>query len=176
MKKNVPNILGLFLIFIGIAAILNRITGFNLWSYLLPLLFIIFGLFMIFKPKFIAGTGESTIQFVGEINRSGQWNIHSQEMWMFVGDIKLDFRNATIPDGITELHIFGFVQDIRIIKPTTAALAYKSNAFVSDNRVGNQKEDRFLNSFEFIDQNYENNPKKININTWGFVHEVRIES
>lgn len=176
MKKNIPFLLGLFLIFIGVAAILNQITGFNLWSYLFPVLLILFGLFMILKPKLNSRSGEPTILLIGEINRSGDWNLHSEEVWMFVGDIKLDFRNAIIPDGVTELHIFGFVQDIRIFKPSTAALAYKSNAFISDNRIENQKEERFLNSFEFIDQNYEASPKKIKIITWGFVHEVRIDS
>lgn len=176
MRKNISNFLGLLLIFIGITAIIHRITGFNLWNYLFPTLLVLIGLFLIFKPKFITGTGASTIQFIGEIEKTSHWIVQSQEMWMFVGDIKLDFREAQIPDGLSELHIFGFVNDIRIIQTPNAAFAYKTNAIISDNRINNQKNETFLNTFEVQDPNFDTSLKKVKIQSWAFVNETRIES
>lgn len=176
MKKSFPNILGFFLIFFGVLILFRQITGIDIWKYLFPLLLVLLGLFMIFKPRINSQSKESTIRLLGEIYKDGQWNVQSQEIWLFVGDVKLDFRNALIPDGVSDIHIFGFVQDIRIIEATNVGTSLHINAFISDNRIFDQKKEAIFSNFDYKNSVYDQSTKKIDIHCWAFINEVRYES
>ena len=176
MKKNFPNILGIFLVTLGVLSIFRQITGIDIWKFIFPLLLVLLGLFMIFKPKINSQSKESTIRFLGEIYKDGQWNVQSQEIWLFIGDLKLDFRNALVPDGISEIHIFGFVQDLRIIEAQNVGISLHTNAFISDYRIFDQKKEAIFSNFDYKNLAYDQSGKKIDIICWAFINETRYES
>ena len=176
MKKNIPNVLGIFLITIGVLTIFRQITGIDIWKFIFPLLLVLLGLFMIFKPKINSQSKDSTIRFLGEIYKDGQWNVQSQEIWLFIGDVKLDFRNALVPEGVSEIHIFGFVQDLKIFEATNVGISLHTNAFISDNRIFDQKKEAIFSNFTYKNSIYDQSVKKIDIHSWAFISETRYES
>jgi predicted membrane protein len=174
MKNRTSVVIGAVLVVIGIFAIFNSIFHINLWNYIFPLLIIAFGVFIITRESSISENTKFIFKFIGEITKNGYWQVSSQEIWCFVGDMTFDFRQAEFPEGETEIKIIGFVTDIDVIKSDSAALKFNGNSFISSSKVNGDKQDHFLSPFVFQDSEYTLTNKKVNLKVWSFVGEHKI--
>lgn len=176
MQNRTTLVIGIGLVTLGVIAIFNTLFHINLWSILLPLLIIGIGLIIIFRPKTLDANTNFVFKPLGDVDFFGDWQVSPQEIWFFVGDVELDFSQAIIPDGITHIKLFSFVGDIRIREPQGAGLQVSSKAFITDSKVHGHKQDHFLTSLDYASLDYEIQSKKVVVDSWFFVGEIRIES
>lgn len=94
---------------------------------------------------------------------------------MLAGSNRLDFTDATFPNGEATFRIFGFVADVKIILPEDVGLSIESNAFVSELKGLFQKEERFLNPLTYETEGFEAAVKKVRLQTFSFVSEIRVK-
>jgi predicted membrane protein len=175
MQNKTTLFLGTGLILIGILAVIKVLTGFDFWVFLFPILIILFGVFLIMRPNMTGNNAEFIFRFLGEFEETGNWPVRNQEIWVLVGDVELDFRTAEIPTGVTEISIYGFVQDIRIREPQGVGVIVESNAFVMDRKIHGNKQDHIFSSTAYKNENYTASDRKIHIKTWGFVGEIKLD-
>lgn len=176
MQNRTTLVVGIGLVTLGIIAIFNTLFHVNLWSILLPLFIIGIGLLIVFRPKTLDANTNFVFKPLGDIDFKNTWQVSPQEIWFFVGDVELDFSQAIIPDGTTRIKLFSFVGDIRIREPQSAGLQVSSKAFITDSKVHGHKQDYFLTALNYASPDYANQSKKVIVDSWFFVGEIRVES
>ena len=166
--------LGIIIVIFGVILLIANIFNINLWVLFWPMVFILLGVFLIFRPKMVEPGTEMTQKFLGEVKRAGRWQVVDEEFWYFVGDIELDMINADIPDGVTKIRTIGFVGDIDMYVPGDVGVAVDSTAFVSDIALPDGKEENFLTPVHMRTTNYKLAEKKILLQATGFVGDIKI--
>ncbi len=166
--------LGIIIVVFGVVLLIANIFEINLWILCWPMIFILLGAFLIFRPQMVEPGTEMTQKILGEIQRSGPWQVVDEEFWYFVGDVELDMVNADIPDGITKIRTIGFVGDIDVYVPGHVGVAVESVAFVSDISMPDSKEENFLTPVNLHTNNYKLAEKKILLQATGFVGDIKV--
>lgn len=174
MKNRTAILIGSILIILGAFSIIDALFGINLWKLIFPLILIGLGFLILFRPKTLPGGTHFVLRFVGETNKSHEWTVEPAEYWSFVGSMKLDFSQAVIPIGETNIVLYSFVNDLEIILPTDAGFRLKARGFVHDTKVKGYKEDHIFTPFEHETPDYTLQTRKINIQSLSFVSEVKI--
>ncbi len=175
MKNKTAILIGSILIIMGIFSMIDILFKINLWSLIFPLILIGLGLLIIFRPKTLPEGNNFIFRFINETDKFHPWTVEPAEYWSFVGEMKLDFSQAIIPEGETFINVYSFVNDLDIILPTDAGLKLKARGFVHDTKVLGQKADQLLAAFEYETLDYKSQTRKINIQTLSFVSEVEIK-
>jgi len=166
--------LGIVVVVFGVVLLIANIFDINLWIFCWPMFFILLGVFLIYRPKMMEPGTELTQKFLGEVQRSGLWQVVDEEFWFLVGDVELDMINADIPDGVTNIRTFGFVGDIDIYVPSDVGVMVNSTAFVSDVGMPDGKEENFLMPVHVSTNNYKMAEKKISLQTTCFVGDIKV--
>jgi predicted membrane protein len=166
--------LGIVIVVFGIVLLIANIFNIDLSMLCWPMVFILLGLFFIYRPKMLEPGTELTQKFLGEEQRSGRWQVVDEEFWSFVGDVELDMINADIPDGVTKIRMFSFVGDIDLYVPSDVGVMVDATAFVSDVSLPDAKEENFLMPLHIGTVNYKLAQKKILLQATCFVGDIKV--
>ena len=174
MRNKGQLIVGLVIVLIGVMLLVGNLFHVNLWDFFWPLVLIGLGVWLLLRPRTV-GTGTKVQQrLLGDIRRSGEWQVTDEEFWILVGDLKLDMTAAQIPEGETLIRSYGFVGDVKLVVPEGVGVSVSSTAFVTDAKVLGKKQDTFLATFRFASDNYETAERKIRLESTAFVTDLRI--
>ena len=165
-------IIGGVLVFLGISVIASNLFQIDLGAICWPSAFILLGIWLILRPRLALPGSEVNIQPLCSIRRSGPWTVNSEEIWMFVGDVKLDFTQTEIPTGETSFRIYGFVGNVTLILPQDADVSISASALVNDAKIFGKKQDIFLTGLQYDSPNYQNAERKIRLETFFFVCDL----
>jgi predicted membrane protein len=168
-------VLGIVLIVMGLFAIIELIFDINFWRFLGPLLLIGLGVLLILRPQFAGPDVEVRMPILGEVRRTGVWEVTQHEIWWLVGSTRLDFTDAVFPKGEAVIKIYGFVTDNKITLPDDVGFQLESTAFVSERKGPEGSEERFVSPLFYQSSNYEETEKRVRVQTVGFVSEIRIK-
>lgn len=168
-------IFGVSLILLGVFALIDVLTGIDLWDYFFPLILIGIGVFLIIRPRLAGREVQIEMPLLGDVRKKGSWQVGEHEIWMIVGSTRLDFTNAEFPEEEGKIRLFGFVNDLKVILPDDVGLRYSGLSFVSDFRGPEGNEERFLSMHEYETSNFDDFEKRVQIQTVGFVSEVQIK-
>ena len=169
-------ILGIVLIALGFFSLLNQVfPDLRIGRFFFPLLLIGMGVLLLLRPR-MAGSGV-VIEFpiIGDIRKTGSWEVTQHEIWWIVGSNRLDFTEAHFPSGEGQIKIIGFVAEIKIILPEDVGLCVESTAFVTDYKGLQRKEDRFLNTLEDQTPDYMTADKRVKVQAIAFVSDIKVK-
>ncbi|PID85323.1 MAG: hypothetical protein CSB13_08630 [Chloroflexi bacterium] len=166
--------LGIIVVIFGVALLVGNVFNIDLWIFCWPMVFILLGVFLIFRPQMVKPGTAMTQRFLGEVERSGSWQVVDEEFWYLVGDMELDMVNADIPEGVTKIRTIGFVGDIDVYVPKHVGVAVESIAFVSDVSLPDAKEENFLMPVNLRTHNYKLADKKILLQATYFVGDIKV--
>ena len=175
MDKKWLLIIGGMAILYGIILLMGRLFNFNGWAFFFPLLLIGLGIWVILRPHMLGTHGQVQTRLLGDIVRSGSWQVVPEEIWFGIGDVHLDFTQAVIPDGETTITIFGFVNDIRAIVPEGVGIKLHCSAFVTESRVYDSKESTIFMPLDRTTDDYDACTRKVIIRTNHFVVDIKIK-
>jgi len=174
MRNQAQLIFGGLLIVLGGLALLSNLFNVDFCAFFLPALLIFIGLLIIFRPRSLAtGTGFK-LRFFGDFVRRGEWKVCSEEMWFFLGNLKLDMSQADIPAGETIYRVYHFLGDVRLVVPADVGVSISSFSFITDARLFGVKYDGFLSPLDWSTPGYEQAEKKIRIENVAFLGNVRV--
>lgn len=175
MKRQGQVILGGVLILIGGLVLLGNLLNISLWAYFWPLFFIALGVWVIARPSMIPEGMLFSQRIIGDISRKGDVQVDDEEMFVFIGDVNLDLREAVWPEGETKLRILGFVADVRIRLPENIPASANVTALVSDVNWGGQKQDRILTPYAAHSDGYETARSRLRIEMVYFVADLKVQ-
>jgi predicted membrane protein len=168
-------VLGGILILIGVFVLLENLLDISLWAYCLPIGMILLGAWLLYRPRMVASGTEVTLHPLGDIKRSGTWDATNEEIWMFVGNTKLDFTEADLAFGETKYDIFCFVGDIDLVFPQDVGYQIASTAFLNSSKVQGKKEDVFLSTYRQSSEGYSEAERKVQVEILSFVSDLDIK-
>jgi lia operon protein LiaF len=168
-------IFGIGLILLGLFALVDVLTGIDLWGLVFPLILIGIGILLILRPKLAGQDVQVQMPIFGDVVKKSAWQVGLHEIWLLIGSTRLDFSNAEFPDGEGEIRLFGFVNDITVIFPEDVGLRLSSSAFVSDFQSPQGKQERIMHSLEYESPQFFNTKKRVHIKFLGFVAEIQIK-
>jgi len=145
MKNRGLLIFGGVLILLGILSLIENIFHIDFGAYFFPLILIGIGVWLLVRPRLEA---PGRLRFIGDMNRSGPWEVTEEEHTVFVGDTRMDFTQATLPEGETRIVLNGFVGDIRVIVPRDMAVRLLCQGFTHTIHWFGSHQDNFLTSYD----------------------------
>jgi len=166
--------LGTALVIIGVILAIGAIFHVNMWAFCWPVALILLGVWFLVRPKWGSPGAFSNFHPLGGVRRYGNWKVGNEEIWTFVGDIDLDLLQADLPAGETTLRVYGFVGDVDVSLPAAVGVSFSSTAFVTDARVNERKMEGFIMPATFTSDNYATAEKRIRLETYFFVADVKV--
>jgi hypothetical protein len=165
---------GVAIIAIGLVALIGAIFDVDLGRFLCPTILILAGVWLLVRSKMIRPGTAFTIKLLGDVRRSGEWQVVEEEITLGVGDIELDMAHADIPVGETHIRASGFVNSIRLIVPEDVGVIVSSMAFLTEANVFDRKHTRFFTVSQFTSDDYETTERKVHLDLSYFVADVKV--
>jgi predicted membrane protein len=174
MSKRMQLILGGVVLGIGLLLLLENVLNIDFWSFCWPIGLILLGVFLLLVPRMRRSGSEINIRILGGVKRKGDWIVANEEIWMFVGDIRLDLSEAEIPEGQTTIRLIGFVGDIDLIAPSDAGLSVAASGFLTSGKILGHKQDTFLGTQRYSSEGYDELGRRLHVETLFFVNDLDI--
>lgn len=166
-------IFAIVLIIFGSLLLVGQITGINIDAIFWPLILILVGLILIFRPQAIKMEGVR-YAFAGDWEVDGRWDLNTGEVRAFAGDLTVDLRDIDLPEGETVLNFKGFAGDIRVYLPQEVGLSVKTNTFVTDARIEGDKTDYVFTGMDYETEGYKAASKKFRLEATAFAMEIDV--
>jgi len=175
MSKRMQLILGGLILLFGLLLLLENVFDINFWSFCWPVALILLGIMLLFGRRLRPSGSEVNIRFFGGVNRKEDWTVANEEIWMFVGDVRMDFSQAEFPEGETTIRVVGFVGDINLVAPADAGLSVAASGFLTSAKIFGHKQDTFLATERFVSEGYAEAERRLHIETLMFVNDLSIK-
>lgn len=166
---------GGLLILIGLLILVGSIFSINLWNYFWPLLLILVGLWILFRPRLGGPRGPVEFLFFRNLRQKGVWQVKNEEIWSFFGDVILDLTNAEIPAGETIYRIYGFIGDVILYVPPAVGISVSSAGFINEARVLGRKQSSILLPIDMTSEGYEAAERKIRLDVAFFISDIKVK-
>jgi lia operon protein LiaF len=174
MRNQAQFIFGGIFIVIGALALLSNIFDVDFGSFFLPAVLIFIGFLIIFRPRSLAPDTSFRLRFLGDVIRRGEWKVSSEEIWFFLGSLKMDMSQAEIPPGESTFRVFSFLGDVRLVVPENVGVSVSSFSFITDARLMGEKFGGFIAPVDWSTSGYEAAERKIRIERVCFLGNVRV--
>jgi predicted membrane protein len=156
-------------------AFLGSFFKINFWAICWPTALILTGIALLLSPRFINPGQNVKFQPLADVRRKGDWLVENEEIWLLVGDIRLDMTGAEIPVGETKIRTMGFVGDIRLTLPPDVGYRITSFAFLNELRTPEEgKSSTFVSTVRRESEGYQEANRKIHLDGMYFVADIRV--
>ena len=166
--------IGSVIVVIGLMFLIGAIFDVDVGAFCWPVGLIALGVWLLLRPRLVGPDTAVRLILLGDVRRYGDWQVSDEEIWIGVGDVRLDLSGADIPPGETTIRVFGFVGDVRLVVPEDVGLSVSSMAAVTDARIFGQKREGIFFPVHFTSEDYETAERKIRLETVRFVVDLRI--
>ena len=167
--------LAVFLILLGGIYIVANFLNIDPGDFFWPLLLIVLGSMLIFRPKVLASENAKHY-FAGDIHVGKDWQAVDEEVRMFAGDIDIDLQAINLPEGETTYRVRFFAGDITVFRPKDVGLKIESTGFVVDAKFDGDANSHVMTGYEYVSDNYDSAAKKFILNTASFAVDLKIRS
>jgi len=167
--------IGIVIVLIGIMFLIGSIFNVDAGRICWPAAMILAGVLLLVRPHLLNPDTPGRIKLIGNVRRHGEWQVTDDELWIGIGDVRLNMIDADIPVGETQINIYSFVGDVRVSVPKGVGILASSTAFVTDAKVLGHKGDYFVTPFEMSSDDYEAAERKVRVEMMGFVSNLKIK-
>lgn len=173
MRNKGQILLGAVIVVAGLAILLETVFHIDLGMVCWPSVLILLGVWIIARPYLISRNTALGLSLFGPVHRKGPWQVTDQEIWLFVGDVRLDLTQAEIPPRESVIRVFSFVSDVRMVVPEGVGVSISSTAFVTDARLLGQRREGFLET-RLVSEGYEAAERRVRLETICFVADLKV--
>ena len=174
MQNRSQALIGVFLLLLGIGFLLANVLKISLWAVCFPAGLILIGVLLLLRPKIFDTSATSSWYLFGEVKRGSDWSPTNEEIWQFIGDTKLDFTEAQLPVGETNIRINGLIGDVDVIVPADVGVTVSASGLIVDLRTPTDKLDRFLSPANSASPNYAAAERKLHLSTTFLIGDIDV--
>ena len=176
MQNRSVIIFGGILIFIGLISLIGAIFNIQFGMIFWPLVLILIGVWIIVRPRLLPKDTAFKLRLLGDIRRRGEWSLHDEEIWSFIGDIRLDMSEATVPAGEVRIRVISFIGDVNLIVPEGVGIAVSQMSFITDTRAFDQvRRSGLLLPVDWASEGYSSAEKRIHLEMVSFIGKLRVK-
>lgn len=174
LKSQGRMLLGALAVVLGVLILVSYWLKIDFGSLLFASVLILLGVWLLLRPRRSdSGTGFQ-LRIFGPVRRSGKWSVADEEIWLFVGDVRLNLAGAEVPVGETVIRVLAFVGDIRAIVPEGIGVSISSTAIVTDARMMGRKRDGFFSPVYLASEGYDSAERKVRLEAQCFISSVKV--
>lgn len=175
MQNRSVIIFGSILIFIGLVALVGALFDIQFGMIFWPMVLILVGVWIIIRPRMLPEETAFKLRLLGDVRRRGEWSVHDEEIWSFIGDIKLDMTEATIPAGEIRIRVLSFIGDVSLTVPEGVGIAISQMSFITDTRVFDElRRNGFLMPVDWASEGYSSAEKRVHLEMVSFIGKLRL--
>ena len=164
---------GILIIIIGLAFLLGNVFQIDVGELCFPTGLILLGVWLLLRPKLVGPDTALRMRIFGPIRRSGTWSVGDEEIWLFIGDVRLDMTQADLAAGEAHIRVFSFISNVRLQVPEGVAVSLSSMAFINDVRLFSKRRSGFLIPVHLSSDDYEAAERKVHLETMAFISDMR---
>jgi lia operon protein LiaF len=165
---------GIAIALFGLLLLISNLLEINLWAYLLPLILIAFGTWLILRPQATRRSLPTRVSLLGDVRRRGSWSVRNEDVWLGIGDLDLDFTHARVPEGETRIQLQGLVGEVDLTIPEDLGINIRSLAVITDAHVLGAHQDYVLTPYEFTSSGYETAARRVSLEILQVVTDLRV--
>ncbi len=174
MQNRSQAFIGAFLLLLGIGFLITNVLRINFWAFCFPAGLILLGVLLLVRPRVFDTSATSSWYLFGDVKRGSEWTPADEEFWLLIGDTRLDFTQAQLPVGETNIRINGFIGDVDVIVPADVGVAVSASGLIVDLRTPTDKIDRFLSPGNSTSPNYATAERKLHLSTTFLIGDVDV--
>jgi len=165
---------GIIIVVIGVFLLVDELFHINVGAFLCPAFLVGLGIWLILRPRMLGPQGQVQTRILGDIIRSGAWQVNPEEIWLAIGDIHLDLSEAQVPEGETIITVFGFVNDIKLTVPEGIGIGLHCSAIVSEASMYGERESAIFMPLDRNSDDFATCTRKILIRANNFVVDIKV--
>jgi lia operon protein LiaF len=165
---------GIFIILIGLMSLIGVVFDVDVGVFCAPMGLIALGVWLLLRPRLAGPDTAVRLRLLGDVRRRGDWQVTDEEIWVIIGNVRLDLSSADVPLGETKIRVFGFVGEVSVLVPEGVGVSISSSSFVTDARIFGQKRDGIFYPVTFASEGYERAERKVQLETMHFVVNLRV--
>jgi lia operon protein LiaF len=174
MQNRNQALIGGFLLLLGIGFLIANVLKINFWAICFPLGLILIGALLLLRPRLFGTSSASHWTLLGNVTRDGHWAVADEEFWLLIGDTKLDFTQAQLPAGETNIRINGFIGDVDLIVPAGVGVLVSASGLFVDLRTPTDKANRFLSPANSASPDYATAERKLHLSTTFLIGDIDV--
>lgn len=174
MRSRGVMLIGIFLILMGVLALISNLTGVNFSRMCFPTVLILLGVLVLFRPRMVKEDTRVDFTLLGEYKRDGAWLVENTEIWSGIGEVKLDFTQSVIPAGETRIHIYHFLGDVVLRPGASMGLSLAASGLLNTVKWMGAKQDNFLNAVQLSTANFSQAERKVIVEVTTFVGDIKV--
>jgi predicted membrane protein len=175
MRDRIFVFIGIGIIVIGVISLLDATLGIDLGRFLCPTVLILLGIWFLIRPKLLSPDTALSVKLLGDVHRRGAWQLADEEIWVIVGDVRLDLSEATIPSGETRIRIIGIVGSVRVTIPEDVGIAIDSASVFTEVKVLGRKEQRAFAPYYYASEGYDAAEWRVRLEITRIVADLRVK-
>lgn len=172
--------IGAALVLLGLLLLLGTLGGMSfgrVMAIFWPALLIIFGLFLLLRPRPQQTVLEGGGPVIGEVVLGKEpWELRDGETRMAVGQVRLDLRQARMQPGETKLALSGGIGSILVVVPPELEVSVWAEVGVGSIRVLGEKADGLGRQLSFASPGYGSAEKRVRMKISLGMGEVAVDS
>ena len=174
MQNRSQALIGSFLLLLGIGFLLANVLKISLWAFCFPIALILIGVLLLTRPKVFDTSTVSNWYLFGDVKRGSEWTPADEEFWLLVGNTRLDFTQAQLPVGETNIRINGLIGDVDVLVPPEVGVAVSASGLIVDLRTPTDKVDRFLSPANSASLNYASAERKLHLSAAFLIGDIDV--
>jgi len=173
MKSRGVMIIGIFLVVMGLLALISNLFKIDFSNVCLPTILILLGVLVLLRPRMVKEGTNVDFTLIGEYKRSGLWKVGKSEIWSGIGEVKLDFSQADVPPGETSLHIYNLIGDVSLRTSDKVGLSLTANGLINTVKWWGAKQDNFLNEVRLTTPNYDQAECRVKVEVTTLIGDIK---
>jgi hypothetical protein len=175
MRKQSQVLVGLALVLVGLTFLVGVLFRVNVWAFCGPMGLIALGGWLLLRPALARPGTKVRAHPLADVHRKGAWDVGDEEIWIFVGDVRLDFSEASLAPGESTIKVFGLVGDVTLVVPEEVPVSVSSSALLTDGKVYGEKQDQFITPFQVESEGYSEAAARVRVEGYFLVANLKVK-
>ena len=111
----------------------------------------------------------------GHVRSAEGWSIEDAVIQTVLGDIHLDLRDASLPEGETDLTLLCWIGTIHVVVPRDLGLDVTAQAIVGTVDVLGVREEGVVRDIHVRSDGFDRSPRRLNMRLSTFIGELSVE-
>ena len=154
--------------------VLGLAAGGSLWKLACPAALIALGGAVVVRYFLAPQEGPWDFKFLGDVRLKGNELAGDRELWVGIGDIRLDLRDTELPAGETSYHILGLIGDVELRLPPGVGLSVDASGLINDIKILDAKRGGILAPVHYTTDDFTSAERKIRLDMAHLIGDLKV--
>ena len=166
---------GLIAILLIGVIVLGMAAGGSLWKLACPAMLIALGGAVLARYFMAPQEGPWDFKFLGDFRLKGKELAGDRELWVGIGDIRLDLSDTELPAGETSYRILGLIGDVEVRLPPGVGLSVDASGLINEIKIFDEKQGGILAPVHYTTDGFESAERKVRLDAAHLIGDLKVK-